>query len=161
MLYIIIGGLFGAFLCYTFVTEYLEMRKTTNQFIENGKDYQKNDHSLAMRLLSLGGAALGVFSAVVGISIKDDLNIALGIALTLMFIGQYFSLIYRSMYFYNESSVISAGKLIRFKSVRSITTSKSVFMKSFSINTFNGENIIVSKKTALFIAEKTGKSIGR
>lgn len=159
MLYILIGAVFGGILCYSFVTDFLQMRKDTRQFLQNGKNFEKNDHSLILRVLSVLGGLVGLFSVVVGYVIKDDLNIALGIALVFMFIGQYLSVIYRSCYWANESSIITCGKLIRFKSVKAIKIRRSLFVKSYNVTTFNGEDIIVSKKTAMLLEEKSGKAI--
>ncbi len=164
MLYILAGVIFGSVLCYSFVKEFLEMRHGTKKALATAKDFVKNDHSLWQRILSIAGVAIGIFAAVYSSgafdpAAKDDLTVALGIALALMFVGQYLAILYHASYWINDQSLITCGKLIRFKSVKSIRTKRSSFMKNFTVTTYSGDEILVSKKTALALQEKTGKKI--
>lgn len=166
MLYILLGIALGAFLCFSFVKEYLEMRKNTNSYLANGKDYVKTDHSLLQRIISIIGVFIGLFAAVYssgyfGAELKDDLTVALGLALILMFIGQYLASIYHSSYWMNESAMITAGKLLRFKSIKSIKAKQSLWVSSYTVTTYHGDEVAVPKKIAVALSEKCGKSITR
>jgi len=164
MLYILLGIAFGVLICYGLVKDYLQMRSSTNRYLQNSKDYVRKDHSLITGLVDLIGIVAAIFTGLYGQGYfggtKDNLTTALSIALVFMFIGQYMTMRYRASWYENETSIITCGKLIRFKSVKKIEISSGM-QKLYSVTTFNGENVQITKKTAEFLMEKTGIKLTR
>lgn len=160
MIFIILGLGLGILLCYSFIQDFLTMKKGTEKALINGT-YSKNNHYYGLIIFNLIGILIGLLAIYLSIQpeTKDNVTLALGIGLSLMFAGQCLPLFYTASYYYNENSIITCGKLIRFKSVKTIETKSAVFMKNFMVTTFNGDEILVSKKTALYLEEKTGKKI--
>lgn len=164
MFYILFGVAFGVLICYGLVKDYLQMRSSTNRYLENSKEYVRKDHSLISGLIDLAGIGVSIFTTLYGQGYfggtKDNLTTALSIALIFMFIGQYMTMRYRASWYENENSIITCGKLIRFKSVKKIEISNGM-QKLYSVTTFNGENVQITKKTAEFLMEKTGIKLTR
>lgn len=160
MIYIILGLGLGLVLCYTFIQDFLTMQKGTKKALING-NYSKNNHYYAMIIFNLIGVLIGILAIYLSVQpeTKDNVTLALGTGLAMMFAGQCLPLFYTASFYYNENSIITCGKLIRFKSVKSIETKSAVFMKNYMVTTFNGDEILISKKTALYLEEKTGKKI--
>ena len=154
MIYILIGTLLSTLLAYSLIKEYLDMRKKTIALVRQHNDYLFHNHSLSMQLLVLVAIAMGIATAIIGFSTGDDLNVTLGIAVVILFIGQYFNSLYRTRFFCNDTSLITCGKLIRYKSVKKINTSRSLFQKRYTVQTFNGDQIVVSQKTADYLKTK-------
>ncbi len=161
MLYLLIGSALGSLLLFSFLKEYQRMLKETKKILLTRKDYQLNNHALGVQIVSVIGILLGIITAFIGELTADQVSAALGIALTLIFVGQFFLLGYRNRYWSNEDSIVTSGKLIKFKSVKQIKKFRSLAASNYSIITFSGQDIMVSKKTALFLSDKTKKSISK
>ncbi len=157
----IVGFGVGSVLMIFFLKEYMKMKKETAVLLETKGTYDHNNHSNFPKIMSGMGVILGLSSIYLGYIENDELNLTLGIIIALMFVGQFFLVSFRSQYWFNEDSVISSGEYIRYKSIKSIKNSKAILMRNYTITTYSGQDIVVSKETALYLSEKLKKSISK
>ncbi len=159
MIEMIIGLVFGSVLFVTFFLDYRSMKKNTKSLLQRHKDAQLVDTPKKTSILNGLGILLGLLTIILGYSLNDMLNLSLGIALVLMFSGQFLSLLYRNRYYMVEGGVITGGHHIKFKSVKTLRVQRVLLMKSYTLSTFNGQDMVLYKDVAEYLSQHTKKQI--
>ena len=151
MVIVIVGIVIG--LSYLIATLYsLKKKKQKLEDIDLSKytlvDNSKNNIYLLLALL-----ILSIIGITLGIVYKNNENTSLGIMLLFLCLSEILSTKSLHTFYYNNTNIIINGKVIRLKSIKSITQVSKFINKKYELTTLSNDKEMIPEKTAIKIEE--------
>lgn len=151
MVIVIVGIVIG--LAYLIATLYsLKKKKQKLEDIDLSKytlvDNSKNNIYLLLALL-----ILSIIGITLGIVYKNNENTSLGIMLLFLCLSEILSTKSLHTFYYNNTNIIINGKVIRLKSIKSITQVSKFINKKYELTTLSNDKEMIPEKTAIKIEE--------
>ncbi len=145
MFIILFTTVIGGVMVWTKYKEAAKCKEATQNAITNRK-FEVFDYSKVVRSLYILFILFGFVSAAYGIYKQNDETIAMGIIISLLFIGELLTVPYRYILYYNNSQFIIKGEVLRIKSINyfeRILNMKFAFVKVIMLN---GDKYPISPK---------------
>ena len=111
-------------------------------------DNSKNNIYLLLALL-----ILSIIGITLGIVYKNNENTSLGIMLLFLCLSEILSTKSLHTFYYNNTNIIINGKVIRLKSIKSITQVSKFINKKYELTTLSNDKEMIPEKTAIKIEE--------
>lgn len=136
MFIIIFATVIGSVMVWTKYKEASKCKTAVQNAITNRK-FEVFDYSKVVRILYILFILFGLASAGYGIYTQNDETIAMGIVISLLFVGEFLTVPYKYVLYYNNSQFIIKGEVLRLKSIKyfeRILNLKFAFVKVIMLN---------------------------
>lgn len=119
--------------------------------------YQLIDYSKKIKIVYLVLAVFGLGSGIYGLILNDSSNVALGILVFFLFLGEFLMGDTNYKFYYSPSSFFYRGKAIRYKSIKEIEKTSRVPFAFATVVTYNGDKVRIPPKAKALVEEHLAK----
>ncbi len=152
MALIVLALILGIAVIFLKGKEYFDLKKIYEEILAN-KKYEKFDSRKQSYFIYSFLMFLGIISAVTGFMTKEYSTAVMGIVIILMIASELFTLQYKNIFYYNDSNFIVSGKVLRYKSIKSIDEGGKLPFSSSFVTTLNNEKHQITKAFAKKLKE--------